>query len=61
MAKVKVVHRVVRHEGGWVHQANGALSQTFRTREEAREAARVATREQQSAKSQSPKTEAATA
>lgn len=42
----KAVYRVVRHEGGWAYEANGTYSRVFRTREQAREAARVAGREQ---------------
>ena len=42
----KLVYRVVRHDGGWAYQANGTFSESFRTREEARRAARLAAREQ---------------
>ena len=43
----KIAYRVVRHEGGWAFEANGTFSEIFRTREQAREAARVAGRKQQ--------------
>ena len=36
------LYRVQRHDGGWVYEVNGAFSATFRTREEARIAARRA-------------------
>ncbi len=42
----KLVYRVVRHDGGWAYEANGTFSEPFRTRELAREAARLAAREQ---------------
>ena len=40
--KKKPLHRVVRHNDGWVHKVNGTLSEVFRTREAARKAAREA-------------------
>jgi hypothetical protein len=43
----KLVYRVVRHDGGWAYEANGTFSEPFRTREEARKAARLAAREQE--------------
>jgi Uncharacterized protein conserved in bacteria (DUF2188) len=42
----KLVYRVVRHDGGWAYEANGTFSEPFRTREEARSAARLAADEQ---------------
>jgi hypothetical protein len=38
----KVIPRVVRHEGGWALEANGIYSKGFRTREAARQAAKLA-------------------
>ena len=43
----KLVYRVVRHDGGWAYEANGTFSEPFRTREEARSAARLAADEQE--------------
>jgi len=43
----KLVYRVVRHDGGWAYEANGTFSERFRTRDEARKAARLAAREQE--------------
>ena len=34
--------KIVKHDDGWVYEANGTLSQHFRTREAARKAARLA-------------------
>jgi len=38
---------VVRHDGGWAYEASGSFSEPFRTREQAREPARLAAREQE--------------
>jgi hypothetical protein len=38
----KPLYRVQRQDGGWVYDANGTPSEIFRTREEARKAARLA-------------------
>jgi hypothetical protein len=38
----KVTFKIVKHDDGWVYEANGALSHNFRTREAARKAARLA-------------------
>jgi hypothetical protein len=38
----KTPYRVVRHDGGWAFEANGTRSTGFRTREAARNAARLA-------------------
>jgi hypothetical protein len=45
----KVTYGVVRHEGGWVYRANGGRSEPFRTRREARTAAKLAASEQAAA------------
>lgn len=42
----KIVYRIVRHDGGWAYEANGTFSESFRTRDDARSAARIAAREQ---------------
>jgi hypothetical protein len=56
----KVTYKVVRHEGGWVYRANGGRSEPFRTRREARTAAKLAVSEQATAaeSAQSPFREA---
>lgn len=41
----KLVYRIVRHDGAWAHEVNGTFSEPFRTREQARAAARLAARE----------------
>jgi hypothetical protein len=38
----KIIFKIVKHDDGWVYEANGAHSQHFRTREAARKAARLA-------------------
>jgi hypothetical protein len=38
----KITFNIVKHDDGWVYEANGALSHNFRTREAARKAARLA-------------------
>lgn len=43
----KIVYQVLRHDGGWAYEANGTFSGPFRTREEARAAARLAALEQE--------------
>lgn len=45
-AMSKIVYKIMRHDGGWAYQANGTFSEAFRTRGQAREAARLAAREQ---------------
>jgi hypothetical protein len=50
----KLVYRVVRHDGGWAYEANRTFSETFRTREEARKAARLAAHEQQASGTSTP-------
>jgi hypothetical protein len=42
----KVTYKVMKHEGGWAYEANGRYSEPFRTREEARAAAKLAANEQ---------------
>jgi Uncharacterized protein conserved in bacteria (DUF2188) len=42
----KVTYKVVKHDGGWAYEANGTYSEPFRTREEARSAAKLAASEQ---------------
>ena len=42
----KVIYKVVKHDGGWAYQANGTFSEKFRTRSEARSAAKLAAAEQ---------------
>jgi len=44
----KFVYKIVRHDGGWAYQADGTFSETFRTRDAARKAARLAASEQSS-------------
>jgi hypothetical protein len=43
---VKLVYHVVEHDGGWAYQADGVYSETYRSREAARNAAQRAAREQ---------------
>lgn len=42
----KIVYKVIKHDGGWAYEANGTFSEPFRTREEARAAAKLAASEQ---------------
>ncbi len=42
----KVTYKVVKHDGGWAYEANDTYSEPFRTREEARMAAKLAASEQ---------------
>jgi len=42
----KITYRVVKHDGGWAYEANGTYSESFRTREAARKAAKIAADEQ---------------
>ena len=39
---IKTAFKIVKHDDGWVYEADGAHSQSFRTREAARKAARLA-------------------
>lgn len=39
---IKITFKIVKHDDGWVYEANGAHSQSFRTREAARKGARLA-------------------
>jgi len=42
----KVVYKVVEHDGGWAYSVDGAYSETYRSHDAARAAARRAAREQ---------------
>jgi hypothetical protein len=41
----RVTYKVVKHDSGWTYEANARHSETFRTREEARTAAKLAASE----------------
>ena len=41
-----VTYRIVPHDGGWAYQVDGVFSETFRTHDEAKAAARRAAGEQ---------------
>jgi hypothetical protein len=41
-----ITYKVLRHDGGWAYEANGAYSEAFPTRDAARKAARLAASEQ---------------
>lgn len=43
----KLVYHIVEHDGGWAYRANGTFSETFRSRDQAINAARRAAGEQQ--------------
>jgi len=45
----KITYKVVKHDGGWAYEANGSFSESFRTRGDAREAAKLAASEQAAA------------
>jgi hypothetical protein len=42
----KITYKVIKHDGGWAYESNGTFSEPFRTREEARVAAKLAASEQ---------------
>jgi hypothetical protein len=42
----KIVYHIVEHDGGWAYRADGVYSETFRTHDAARAAARRAAGEQ---------------
>jgi Uncharacterized protein conserved in bacteria (DUF2188) len=42
----KITYEIVEHDGGWAYRADGVYSETFRSHDEAREAAERAAREQ---------------
>ena len=42
----KVVYHVVEHDGGWAYRVDGVYSETFRTHDEARQAAKRVAGEQ---------------
>ena len=44
---VKVIYEIVEHDGGWAYRVDGSYSETFRTHDEAKFAARRAAVEQQ--------------
>lgn len=46
---VEVTYEIVEHDGGWAYRVAGAYSETFRTREMARQAAEEAAAKQQQA------------
>jgi hypothetical protein len=41
-----ITYRIIKHDGGWAYEANGTYSERFQTREAARDAAKLAAREQ---------------
>ena len=42
----KITYEIVPHDGGWAYRANGTYSESFRTHDEARQAALLAAQEQ---------------
>ena len=42
----RVTYEIVEHDGGWAYRVDGAYSETFRTHDDARRAARRAAGEQ---------------
>lgn len=42
----KLVYHIVEHDGGWAYRADGVYSETFRSHDEARAAAKRAARAQ---------------
>jgi hypothetical protein len=50
----KITYKVVKHEGGWAYEVNGAYSEKFLTRELARKAAKSAAGEQAAAGESAP-------
>jgi hypothetical protein len=44
---VKVIYRIVEHDGGWAYKVGDVFSETFLTHAEATSAARIAAGEQQ--------------
>lgn len=42
----KTTYKVLKHDGGWAYEVNGTYSEPFRTREAARQAARLSAAEQ---------------
>jgi hypothetical protein len=51
----KITYKIVKHDGGWAYEANGTNSQTFQTREAARNAAKLAATEQAPAGKTTPR------
>lgn len=41
------IYEIVEHDGGWAYKANGTFSETFKTQEEAEQAAQHAADEQE--------------
>ena len=52
----KITYRVVKHNGGWAYETDGTCSQQFRTRDAARQAARLAAAGHASAYATTPRT-----
>jgi hypothetical protein len=50
----KIVYKIMRHDGGWSYEVHGKYSEPFRTREEARQAAKLAARGQASTPEAAP-------
>ena len=42
----KIAYQIVRHDGGWAYKVDETFSETFRTHDQAHEAAELAAREQ---------------
>ena len=42
----KIVYEIVEHDGGWAYRVDGVYSETFRSHDDAREAAERAAHEQ---------------
>ena len=42
----KITYEVVEHDGGWAYRADGVYSETYRSRQDAHDAAEAAAREQ---------------
>ncbi|GLS31239.1 hypothetical protein SAMN04488498_12170 [Mesorhizobium albiziae] len=43
----QVIYDIVEHDGGWAYKVGATFSETFRTREQATQAAKAAAAEQQ--------------
>ncbi len=41
-----VTYEIVEHDGGWAYKVAGVFSETFRTRDDAHDAAEIAAKEQ---------------
>lgn len=42
----KIVYEIIQHDGGWAYRVGKVISETFRTREDAHSAARLAAERQ---------------